>query len=64
MMMKEEHIVRRMLDLWSYQGKQKRVERCVRERERDVTEVGLKKDNATNRAAWRNMIISYTGDPR
>ena len=34
MMMKEEHIVRRMLDLWSYQGKQKRVERCVRERER------------------------------
>ena len=21
-------------------------------------------DNTTNRAAWRNEIISYTGDPR
>ena len=26
--------------------------------------VGLKEDNTTNRAAWRNKIISYTGDPR
>ena len=29
-----------------------------------MTEVGLKEDNATNRAAWRNKISSYTGDPR
>ena len=27
-------------------------------------EVGLKEDNTTNRAAWRDKIISYTGDPR
>ena len=31
---------------------------------RDMTEVGLKEDNTPNRAAWRNEIISYTGDPR
>ena len=31
---------------------------------RDMTEAGLKEDNTTNRAAWRNKIISYTGDPR
>ena len=28
-----------------------------------MTEVGLKEDNTTNRAAWRNNIISYAGDP-
>ena len=33
-------------------------------RKRDMTKVGLKEDNTTNRAAWRNKIISYTGDPR
>ena len=31
---------------------------------RDMSQVGLKEDNTTNRAAWRNKIISYTGDPR
>ena len=31
---------------------------------RDMTDVGLKEDKTTNRAAWRNTIISYTGDPR
>ena len=31
---------------------------------RNMTEVGLKEDKTTNRAAWRNTIISYTGDPR
>ena len=25
---------------------------------------GLIEDNTTNKAAWRNKIISYTGDPR
>ena len=31
---------------------------------RDMTEAGLKEDNATNRAAWGKKLISYTGDPR
>ena len=31
---------------------------------RDMTEVGLKEDKTTNRAAWRNMIISYSAVPR
>ena len=64
--MKEEHIVRRMLDV-DKPGK-RRTERpnltwkvaCMR----DMTEVGLKEDNTTNRAALRNTIISYTVDPR
>ena len=28
------------------------------------TEVGLKEDNATNRAAWGDKITSYNSDPR
>ena len=28
-----------------------------------MTEMGLKEDNATNRAEWRKKLISYTGDP-
>ena len=31
---------------------------------RDMTKVGLNEDNTTKRAACRNKIISYTGDPR
>ena len=31
---------------------------------REITEAGLKEGNTTNRAAWRNEIISYNGDPR
>ena len=31
---------------------------------RDMTEVGLKEDNTTNRAEWKKKLISYTGDPR
>ena len=30
----------------------------------DMTEAGLKDDNAIKMAAWRNTIISKTGDPR
>ena len=30
---------------------------------RDMTQAGLKEDNATNRAKWRKKLISYTGDP-
>ena len=64
--MKEEHIVRRMLDV-NIPGKRRRGRPNLRWKDackRDMTEVGLKEDNTTNRAAWRNKIISYTGDPR
>ena len=64
--MKEEHIVRRMLDV-NIPGKRRRGRPNLRWKDackRDMSEVGLKEDNTTNRAAWRNKIISYTGDPR
>ena len=64
--MKEEHIVRRMLDV-NIPGKRRRGRPNLRWKDackRDMTEVGLKEDNTTNRAAWSNKIISYTGDPR
>ena len=64
--MKEEHIVRRMLDV-EIPGKRRRGRPNLRWKDackRDMTEVGLKDDKTTNRAAWRNTIISYTGDPR
>ena len=31
---------------------------------RDMTQAGLKEENATNRAEWRKKLISYTGDPK
>ena len=31
---------------------------------RDMTQAGLKEDNATNRDEWRKKLISYIGDPR
>ena len=31
---------------------------------KDTTEAGPKEDNITNRSAWRNKIIIYTGHPR
>ena len=64
--MKAEHIVRRMLDV-DIPGKRRRGRPNLRWKDackRDMTDVGLKEDNTTNRAAWRNTIISYTGDPR
>ena len=64
--MKEEHIVRRMLDV-EIPGKRKRGQSNLRWKDackRDMTTVDLKEDNTTNRAAWRNKIISYTGDSR
>ena len=67
--MKEEHIVRRMLDV-DIPGKRRRGRPILNLMElkdackRDMTEVGPKEDNTTNRAALRNTIISYTGDPR
>ena len=64
--MKEEHIVRRMLDV-EIPGKIRRGRPNLRWKDvckRDMTIVGLKEDTTTNRAAWRNKIISYTSDPR
>ena len=62
----EEHIVRRMLDV-DIPGKRRRGRPNLGWKytcKRDMTEEGLKEDKITNRAAWRNKIISYTGDPR
>ena len=64
--MKEEHIVRRTLDV-DIPGIRRRGWPNLRWKDackRDMTEVGLKEDKITNRAAWRNTIISYTGDLR
>ena len=64
--MKEEHTVRRMLDV-DIPGKRRRGRPKLGWKDackRDMTEVGLKEDNTTNRAAWSNTIVSYTGDPR
>ena len=66
MMMKEEHIVIRMLDV-DIPGNRRRGRpnlRWIDACKRDMTEAGLKEDNTTNRAAWRKMINIYTGDPR
>ena len=64
--MKEEHIVRRMLDV-EIPGKRRRGRPNLRWKDaskRDMTKLGMKEDNTTNRAAWRKKIISLTGDPR
>ena len=64
--MKEEHIVRRMLDV-DTPGERRRGRPNLRWKDackRDMAEVGLKEDNKTNRTAFRNKIISYNGDPR
>ena len=63
--MKKEHIVRRMLDV-DMPAKSRRGRPNIIWKDackRDMTEVGLKEDKATNRAAWRKKLISYTGDP-
>ena len=50
--------------MWNYQGKEEEGGQTL-DGKRDMTEVGLNDDKTTNRAAWRNKIISYTGgDPR
>ena len=66
MRMKEEHIVRRMLDV-DIPGKRRRGRPSLRLKDackRDMTQAWLKEDNATNRAEWRKKLISYTSDPR
>ena len=57
--MKEEHIVRRMLD-GEIPRKRIRGRPNLRWKDackRDMTEMDLKEDKTTNRAAWRNTII-------
>ena len=53
--------------MWPYQGKAedggKTKDGNMRVRE-IRQEAGLKEDNTTNRAEWRNKIISYTSNPR
>ena len=64
--MKEEHIVRRMLDV-DIPGKRRRGRPSLRWRDAckiDMSQAGLKEENATYRAIWRKKHISYTGDPR
>ena len=64
--MKEEQIVRRMLDV-DMPGRRRRGrpnQRLVNACKRDITEAGLKEDNAANRAEWRNKLMAYTGDPQ
>ena len=66
MRMKEEHTVRRMLDV-DMPGKRRRGRpniRCKDTCKRAMTEAWLNEDNITNRAAVRKTISSYTGDPR
>ena len=50
--------------MWKYQGKEYSKRAAKPKMERRMQEMGLKEDKTTNRAAWRNTIISYTGDPR
>ncbi len=62
----EEHIVRRTLDV-DTPGTRRRGRRNLRWKDackRDMTQAGLKEDNATNRVEWRKKINSSTGDPR
>ena len=64
--MKEEQIVRRMLDV-DIPRKRRRGRpnlRCKDACKRDMTQAGLKEDKATGRADWRKKLISYTSDPR
>ena len=55
--MKEEHIVRRMLNV-DVPGKRRRGRTHIRAKDacqRDMTEAGLKEDNATNWAEWTSQ---------
>ena len=62
---KDEQIVRRMLDV-DIRGKRSGQPNLIRKDacKRGMKEVGVKEDNATNRASWTKTINSYTGDPR
>ena len=58
--MKQEHMVRRMLDV-DIPGKRRRRRSNLRWKDackRDMTEVGLKEDNTSNMAEWKKKLIS------
>ena len=58
--MKDEHIVRIILDV-DIPGKRRRGRPTLRWKNAckiDMAYVGMKEDKTTNRAAWRNTIIS------
>ena len=64
--MKAEHKMKRMLDV-DIPGESRRGRPNLRWKDafnRDMTQTGLKEDNATNRAEWRQQLISYTCDPK
>ena len=64
--MKEEHIVRIMLDV-DIPGKRRRGRSHLMWKyacKRDMTQAGLSEYNTTNRAAWRKTLIIYNGDHR
>ena len=65
MRMKEEHIVRRILDM-DIPGKEEEGAKLMVDDacKRDMTEAGLNEDNTTNSASWRKKLISYTSNPR
>ena len=66
MRMKEEHIVRGMLDV-DIPGKRRRGWPNLRLKDaykRDITEAGLKEDNTTDWVEWRKKINSYTSEPQ
>ena len=63
--MKEEHIVRRRLDV-DISGKQRRGRPNLRWKnvcKKDMAETGLKDDNTTNRAAWRIPSLALPATP-
>ena len=59
MRMKEEHVVKRMLDV-DIPGKRKRGRPNLRKDacKRNMAEAELKEDKTTNRAAWRKKLNS------
>ena len=65
MRMKQEHTtVRRMLDVEREKKKKRAAKPKVEQCTTYMREAGLKEDNKTNRAVWRDNITSYIGDPR
>ena len=65
MMMKEDHILRRMLYVDISGELRKEGGQTWKDAfERGMTEAGLKEGNTTNRTEWRMKLISSTGDTR
>ena len=57
--------MRRIVDVEHTREKKKRSNLRGKDAcKRDMTGAELNDDNSTNRAAGRNNVVSYTGDPR